>query len=115
MKPKAGARPDPDEKAHMKRICALPCALHGLPLLPELRCKGRTTVHHVTSDGLKRISRSHKFVVPLCEAHHLIQHGPRFSVEALGHAGFTIVYGIDLLTEAIRLWGESALIDSRFD
>lgn len=42
-------------------------------------------------------------VVPLCPRHHQIQHGPRESVEALGHGGFTETYGIDLLAWATRL------------
>ncbi len=71
--------------------------------MPCLVCGARSTVHHVTSDGYKRISRSHLRVVPLCPRHHQIQHGPRESVEALGHAGFTATYGIDLLAEAERL------------
>lgn len=37
----------------------------------------------------------------------MIQHGPRESVEALGHHGFYERYGIDLLAMADRLWGES--------
>jgi len=60
-------------------------------------------VHHVTSDGYKRITRSNWLVTPLCPAHHQIQWGPRESVEALGHAGFTQAYGIDLLAVARRL------------
>lgn len=106
MKPKAGARPTPDERSHMDRVAALPCLLYGLNIPFDQRCLGFTTLHHVTSDGFKRISRSHKTVVPLCEKHHLIQHGPRGSVEALGHRGFTLLYGIDLLGEANRLWAE---------
>ena len=54
-----------------------------------------------------RFSRSHRLVVPLAPEYHLIQHGPKSSVEALGHRGFFITYGIDLLAEAERLWAES--------
>jgi hypothetical protein len=81
----------------MARVAALGC----------LACGAAATIHHVTSDGFKRIARSHKRVVPLCPAHHQIQHGPRDSVEALGHAGFTALHGIDLLAEADRLWEDS--------
>jgi hypothetical protein len=68
------------------------------------------TLHHVsaTIHG-GRITRSHKLVVPLCPKHHQIQHGPRESVEALGHGGFHITYGVDLLAAAERLWKETTL------
>ena len=68
-----------------------------------LVCGGLSTVHHVTSDGYKRITRSNYLVTPLCPVHHQIQHGPRESVEALSHAGFTRAYGIDLLAVAHTL------------
>jgi len=67
-------------------------------------CGAPATVHHVTSDGYQRITRSHRRVVPLCPVHHFIQHGPRESVEALSHGGFRARYGIDLLALADALW-----------
>jgi hypothetical protein len=85
------------EKRHIERVASLPC----------LVCRQPSTVHHVTSDGNQRLTRSHRRVVPLCPRHHQIQHGPRESVEALGHGGFRLTYGIDLLSEADRLWRES--------
>lgn len=51
--------------------------------------------------------RTDRLVVPLAPEYHLIQHGPRYSVEALGHRGFFRVHGIDLLAEAKRLEVES--------
>ena len=82
------------EKAHMARIAAMPC----------LVCGGTATVHHVTASiHGGRLSRSNWRVVPLCPAHHQIQHAPRESVEALGHSGFWVLHGIDLLAEAERL------------
>ena len=91
--------PTAAEKRHLERIAALPC----------LACGARSTVHHVTarSDRRGRLTRSHKRVVPLCPAHHQIQHGPHYSVEALGHQGFFRIHGIDLYGEAERLWQES--------
>lgn len=73
--------------------------------LPCLVCGGASTVHHVTgcADRMGRFSRSHMLTVPLCPAHHQIQHGPKGSVEALGHRGFYETYGIDLLAEAERI------------
>ena len=80
----------------MARVAAMGCIVCGQP----------ATIHHVTSDGMKRIARSHQRVASLCPRHHQIQHGPRESVEALGHAGFTATYGIDLLEWADRAWRE---------
>jgi hypothetical protein len=70
-----------------------------------LVCGGQATVHHVTgyADRMGRAPRSHMRVVPLCPVHHQIQHGPRDSVEALGHRGFYKVHGIDLMAAAERL------------
>jgi hypothetical protein len=58
------------------------------------------------------MSRSHKLTVPLCEAHHQIQHDPGYpsdpqSVEGLGHQMFYQTHGIDLEAEAERLWKET--------
>ena len=89
----AKARPTARERLHMARVAGMPC----------LVCGGQATVHHVTSDGNQRITRSNWLVTPLCPVHHQIQHGPRESVEALGHAGFTRVYGIDLMHRAGQL------------
>lgn len=86
------------EMRHMDRVAALGCLVSGKP----------ATLHHVTASiHGGRIARSHKRVVPLAPEYHLIQHGPKSSVEALGHAGFFAAYGIDLLAEADRLWEES--------
>jgi hypothetical protein len=73
-----------------------------------LVCERPATVHHVRgyADKPGSITRDHWLVVPLCPAHHLIQHGPRWSVEALGHQRFFSVHGIDLYAEATRLAGE---------
>lgn len=85
------------ERRHVDRVREMGC----------LVCSSPASAHHVTSDGFKRIARSDRRVVPLCPRHHQIIYGPRESVEALGHAGFTATYGIDLLTEADRLWTET--------
>jgi hypothetical protein len=89
------AKPTATERRHMERIAQLPC----------LVCGGQATVHHVTgyADRMGRAPRSHMRVVPLCPVHHQIQHGPRDSVEALGHRGFYKVHGIDLMAAAERL------------
>jgi hypothetical protein len=84
----------------MARVAGLPCLVSG---------KRPVTVHHVTgyADRMGRFSRSHRLVVPLAAEYHLIQHGPKTSVEALGHRGFFAAYGIDLFAEAERLWAET--------
>lgn len=92
--------PAPD-RAYMGRIAAMPCLACGAP--PP------STVHHVTASiHGGRITRSNYRVVPLCPTHHQIQHGPRESVEALGHGGFFATYNIDLLAVADRLFREAA-------
>lgn len=84
---------------HMNRVAALGCLVSGKP----------ATLHHVTgyADRIGRFGRSDRLVAPLAPEFHLIQHGPKTSVEALGHAGFYVTYGIDLLAVAEALWAES--------
>lgn len=91
--------PTAKERAHIDRVAKLPC----------LKCGAGATIHHVTGSShvMGRLPRSHQLVVPLCPVHHLIQHGPKESVEALGHRGFYKTHGIDLLAEAEFLRLES--------
>lgn len=91
------------ERRHLDRVAQMPCLVCGRP----------STVHHVTSDGCKRLTRTHERVVPLCPRHHMIQWGPKDSVEALGHAGFEATYGIDLLAAATVLWAQSQQLEDR--
>lgn len=93
-------RPTAAEAAHMDRVAGLPCLVSG---------KRSVTLHHVTgyADRMGRFSRSHRLIVPLAPEYHLIQHGPKSSVEALGHRGFFAAHGIDLLAEAQWLEQES--------
>jgi hypothetical protein len=91
-------RPTAAERRHIERVASLPC----------LVCGARATVHHVTA-GIHggRVSRRHDRVTPLCPRHHQVIYGPKESVEALGHRGFFLTYGIDLMAEAERLWNET--------
>jgi hypothetical protein len=97
MKRSRGKAASASEKRHMQRVAAMGCCV----------CGGEATVHHVTSDGYQRLCRSHQRVIPLCPRHHLIQHGPRESIEALGHLGFSTAYGIFPLGLAEELWAKS--------
>lgn len=100
MKPKAGAPATAAEKAHIAWVASLPCLVCG---------EYRSTVHHVTGSGkhMGRLPRSHRLIVPLAPEYHQVQHGPKISVEALGHQGFFYEWGVDLLEEAKRLEAES--------
>lgn len=81
---------------HHARVGSLPCLVCG---------QYGVTLHHVSgyADRAGRFSRDDWLVVPLAPEYHLIQFGPKTSVEALGHQGFFETYGIDLLEEAERL------------
>lgn len=97
MRVKPRKAPTAAERRHLGRVAAMGCLVCGRP----------STVHHVTSDGYQRLTRTHSRIVPLCPVHHMIQFGPQESVEALGHAGFTATYGIDLLAKSDELWAQS--------
>lgn len=100
IKPKAGAAPTSAERRHMDRVASLPCLVSG---------NRPVTLHHVTgyADKMGRFARSHRLIVPLAPEYHLHQHGPKMSVEALGHQGFFFEWGVDLYKEAKRLEAES--------
>lgn len=99
MKPKSSAKAkSADEKRHMDRVAKMPCLVTG--------CNNGVQVHHVVSDGLKRITKTHKRVVPLCSMHHA--DGPQ-AVHRIGHARFTEIFGIDLLAMADQLWEASCV------
>lgn len=99
IKPRYKRWASAQELAHASRVRKLGCLVSGLP----------ATIHHVTgyADRAGRFTRSHRLVVPLAAKFHLIQYGPKESVEALGHQGFYRKYRIDLLAEAKRLEAES--------
>lgn len=98
MKPKPARDPNAEERRFREQVRACGCLVCGAP----------ATIHHVTSDGHKRIARSHKRVTPLCPVHHQKVFDPKdadpISVEGLTHAGFTARYGIDLLKWADDAW-----------
>lgn len=87
------------DRRHADYVASLPCLVSGEYLV---------TIHHVTASiHGGRMARSERRIVPLAARYHLIQHGARESVEALGHGGFYRMHGVDLLAEAERLWLQS--------
>lgn len=101
MKPKAARQPNAKEARYHDMVAGLGCLICGCP----------ATIHHVTSDGHKRIARSHQRVAPLCPMHHQKVYDPKnadpVSVEGLGHAAFAKRYGIDLLKWAGDAWSKA--------
>lgn len=79
------------EKRHHDLIAEMPCIACG---------RHGVHVHHVHSDGFKRVGKSHWRVVPLCPECH--QNGPQ-AVHKIGHAAFNALWGFNLLAEAERL------------
>lgn len=81
-----GKGPNAAEKRHFNFVAAKGCVV----------CGAEATIHHVTSDGFKRIARSHWRVVGLCPFHHFIQWNSKTSVEAMGHRRFCEHWSVDL-------------------
>lgn len=106
IKPKAAKGPTAEQMQYWawlvgERGCVVTGAKGDHPD-PRLRC----TIHHVTSDGMKRLARDHWQVVPLRADHHQAVWDGRNSVEAMGHAKFNARHGIDLLALAGTLLAE---------
>ena len=91
---KRAVQPTAAQKRYLDWIEQQPCVVTG---------RYGVTKHHVTAsrDG-GRFTRSHWIVVPLVPELHLIQEGPGESVEALGHAGFYALHGVDLEVAALH-------------
>lgn len=87
MKPKTAL-----EKRHHDRVAQMECLLCG---------DRPVCVHHVVSDGFKRLSKDHKRVVPLCPRCH--QYAPH-AVHKIGHAAFNELLGYNQLDKAAELW-----------
>lgn len=86
--------PTAEERRHLNRIGEMPCLI----------CEREAAVHHVTSNGYSRITRTHRCVAPLCPEHH--QYGP-YAVHVIGHREFAIIHGIDLYQWAAVEWAKS--------
>ena len=86
VKPRQGRAVDRDYLAFIARQ---PCLI----------CGRRSTVHHVRECGSPKDDRR---TLPLCPEHHLIQFGPRTSIEALGKKKFEKYHGVALNDEMER-------------
>lgn len=60
-------------------------------------------VHHVIFDGLGRITRNHKLVLPVCPHDH--RTGPN-AVHVIGSQAWNELHGINQIERARRLWEE---------
>jgi len=81
------------ERAYMAHMATLPCLGCG---------KWPVEVHHILQSMAGKITRrDHRYVVPLCSDCHR----GRWGVHGIGsERGFMARTGIDLTTEAERLW-----------
>ena len=84
------------EKRHHRAVAAMPCIACG---------SWPVHVHHVISDGFRRISRNHKLVLPVCPECH--QNGPT-AIHKIGTRAWNDLHGIDQLERSKRLWEASA-------
>lgn len=91
---KRAVNPTAAQQRFLDWVLEQPCVVTG---------RYGVTKHHVTAgrDG-GRFTRSHWIAAPLIGELHLIQQGPRESVEALGHGAFYERHGIDLEIEALH-------------
>lgn len=70
--------------------------------MPCLACGAwPVEVHHVISDGFKRITRDHTLVIPLCPLCH--REGP-FAVHRIGTPAFELRFALSQIERARRLW-----------
>tara|TARA_R110000803_G_scaffold174446_2_gene237052 strand:- start:777 stop:1103 length:327 start_codon:yes stop_codon:yes gene_type:complete len=89
IKPKWKPTPNTEEKAYHDWLRQLGCVV----------CQREPSIHHVISDGYKRLSKSHWHCTPLCYDHHQNQEG----YHSIGHKQFVKQYDIDLHEKASEL------------
>ena len=93
IKPKRNIAPNSAQKDYHDDIRLLGC----------LVCQKEACIHHVISDGFKRLIKDHWLVVPLCYEHHQGDKG----YHGLGsHDKFVEMYGINLFEKAKELRNE---------
>lgn len=81
--------------AYLEWLHSQPCIVTG---------QSAVIAHHLTSLGHGRITRNDRYCVPLIEELHAV--GNTNAVHEIGHANFECVWGVDLVSEANRLWDE---------
>jgi hypothetical protein len=86
VKPKYKPTPNASEKKYHVFLREKGCEV----------CEREPSIHHIISDGFKRISKDHLLVTPLCPEHHQGDQG----IHAIGHDAFTSLYGINLFDRA---------------
>lgn len=79
------------ERRHMDRLAQMGCLI----------CGGPAEIHHLTSDGMKRITRSNARTAPLCMWHHRLGED---AVERISQRAFNERFDIDLLAWADEQW-----------
>jgi hypothetical protein len=90
MKEKYNPNPNKKQKDYWSFVAQAGC----------LVCGKEASIHHVISDGYKRLSKGHWHVTPLCYEHHQGDKG----YHGLGsHNAFKDMYGIDLHKAGIEL------------
>lgn len=94
IKPKVVRPPSAFERRHMNRLRDMGCVI----------CGGEPEMHHITSDGSKRITRSWKRVMPLCPDHH--RTGGE-AVERISQEAFNALHDIDCLAWVDQAWLET--------
>lgn len=57
------------------------------------------TIHHVKKCGGRR--DDHR-ILPLAPEYHLIQHGPRTAIEAIGKRAFELRHGVDIEAKVLE-------------
>lgn len=77
------------DTVYLAWIAQQPCLISGR----------RATVHHVRRYGEPKDDRR---TLPLAPEYHMIQNGPRTSIEALGKAKFEARYGVNLEASIVR-------------
>lgn len=88
-------QPNAAERRHHAQIREMPCLLCGA---------APVSVHHVVSDGYKRVSKDHRYVAPLCPECH--QNGPD-AIHRNSPEHFNELLGFNLLDWASDQWEAS--------
>jgi len=90
IKEKYNPNPNAAQKRYWDFVAKMGC----------LVCGASPSIHHVISDGFKRLTKNHWHVTPLCHKHHQGDKG----YHGLGSDGaFQRMYGINLHKSAIDI------------